>query len=151
MKMINIEIGFIFLSFILLFFFIIVFGYTIPLNELAEKICFTKMNNDSVNFYFWLIIMYVITLLRQLEQKFTSYFTNCILIIVGGLLFYFFSVFAINARHSELTIEKDLVTFKAEEYTWGVIVFRLLQLSVGFIILLSVIKSINKYKFESLI
>jgi hypothetical protein len=139
-----INIGFVHISSCFIFLFLFIFSDVLgfSLKEFAEKITFTKMSNATCILYFLLIIFYIITLIRQSKLKFNSYYPNLILIIIGIILFYFFTIFAKNAISVELTVEKNIITYKTENFTIGVLIFKLLQLFVGVVIILSTVKCI---------
>lgn len=147
-KTFNTELPFLFASLILLFLFLFFYGYVYSLDELSEKMSFTKMPNSTSIFYFWMVIFYIITLIRQFKLKFNDYISNYILIIIGSILFYFFMIFAANARLTELIVEKNMIIYKTKNFTKGVIVFRSLQLLVGVLVIFSTIKCVKKKRME---
>ena len=147
-KSIVLEIRYLLLSFVFLIVFGFFYGYVGSLNELAYRISFIKMSNNGVLFYFWMIIIYGITLLRQFNFKFTSDFQNLILIVIGLLLFYFLYISAHNARIQSLIVTKSVMVYRVKEITSATIIFRFLQLIIGIVIFWTVFKSFKNKQQE---
>ena len=145
-KSITVEIRYLFLPIIFLIIFVFFYGYFGSLNELAYRIFYIEFSNNGILFYFWMIIIFCITLIRQIELKFNSDFPNLILIIIGLLLFYFFYISSLNARSENLIVTKNIMVYESKKITIAAIIFRFLQLIVGIVIFWSVLKSYrNKY------
>lgn len=143
-----VEIRYLLLSFVFLIVFVFFYGYVGSLNELAYRISFIELSNNGVLFYFWMITIYGITLLRQINLKFTSDFSNLILIIIGLFLFYFFYISAHNAHFQRLIVTKNTMIYEVKEITNATIIFRFLQLIIGIVIFWSVLKSFKNKQLE---
>ncbi len=143
-----VEIRYLLLSIAFLIVFIFFYGFVASLNELAYRISYMEMSNNGMLFYFWMIIIFSITLFRQINLKFTSDFPNLILIIIGLLLFYFFYISAHNARSESLIITKNTMVYELKEITMAAIIFRILQLIIGIVIFWSVLKSFKNKQLE---
>ena len=134
------EVYYFILSFILLFVFILFYGWTFSLQELSLKLSNTKMSNNQSLLYFWFIFMFLITLNRQIKLKFRSYYPNLILIILSLILMFYFNIFCHNSRSYQLTINEESMIYKTENFTNPYIIFRILQL---LIIVILIISSLN--------
>jgi hypothetical protein len=143
-----VEIRYLLLSIVFLIVFIFFYGYVGSLHELAYRISYIELSNNGMLFYFWMIIIFGITLFRQIDLKFTGDFPNLILIVIGLLLFYFFYISAHNTRSESLIITKNTMVYEVKEITITAIIFRFLQLIIGIIIFWSVLKSFKKRQLE---
>jgi drug/metabolite transporter (DMT)-like permease len=143
------EIYYFILSFILLFVFILFYGLAFSLQELSLKISFTEMSNTQSLMYFWLIFMFLITLSRQIKLKFRSYYPNLILIILGLILMLYFNIFSQNTRSYQLTIKEGTMIYKTDNFTKGYITFRILQLFILIILILSSLNILRRNKKHS--
>jgi hypothetical protein len=143
------EIYYFILSFILLFVFILFYGLAFSLQELSLKLSYTKMSNNQSLIYFWLIFMFLITLSRQIKLKFRSYYPNLILIILGLILMFYFNIFSHNSRSYQLIIKEDTMIYKTEKFTNGYIAFRILQLFILVILILSSLNVLRSKKHSS--
>jgi hypothetical protein len=140
------EIYYFILSFIVLFLFMLFYGLAFSLQELSLRLSYTKMSNNQSLVYFCLIIMFLITLIRQFKLKFRSYYPNLILIILGIILIIYFSIFSMNTTSYELTIKEDTMVYKTENHTTGYIIFRILQLFIAVILIISTLNIFRKDK-----
>ena len=140
------EIYYFILSFVVLFLFMLFYGLAFSLQELSIKLSYTKMSNNQSLVYFWLIIMFLITLIRQFKLKFKSYYPNLTLIILGIILIIYFNIFTTNTTSYELTINEDTMVYKTENYTTGYIIFRILQLCIAVILLITALNIYRKNK-----
>jgi drug/metabolite transporter (DMT)-like permease len=143
------ELYYFILSFILLFVFILFYGLAFSLQELSLKISFTEMSNTQSLIYFWLIFMFLITLSRQIKLKFRSYYPNLILIILGLILMLYFNIFSQNTRSYQLTIKEGTMIYKTDNFTKGYITFRILQLFILIILILSSLNILRRNKKHS--
>lgn len=134
------EVYYFILSFIFLSVFIFFYGLAFSLQELSLRLSNTKMSNNQSLLYFWLIFMFSITLSRQIKLKFKSYYPNLILIILGLILILYFNIFSHNSRSYQITINEDSMIYKTENFANTYIIFRILQL---FIIVILIISSLN--------
>lgn len=142
------EIYYFIFSFIVLFLFILFYGLAFSLQELSLKLSYTKMSNNQTLVYFWLIFMFLITLIRQFKLKFRSYYPNLILIILGLILIFYFNIFSTNTDSYELTIKEDTMIYKSENFTTGYITFRILQLLILVVLIKS---SLNIFRKKTII
>jgi hypothetical protein len=147
-KSIILEIRYLLLSFVFLIVFVFFYGYVGSINELAYRIFFIELSNNGMLFYFWMIIIFGITLLRQFDLKFSSDFPNLILIIIGLLLFYFFYISAHNARSQSLIITKNTMVYEVKKINRATLIFRFLQLIIGIVIFRSILKSFKNKRIE---
>ncbi len=143
------EIYYFILSFILLFMFILFYGLAFSLQELSLKLSFTEMSNTQSLIYFWLIFMFLITLIRQIKLKFRSYYPNLILIILGLILMLYFNIFSQNTCSYQLTIKEGTMIYKTDNFTKGYITFRILQLFILIILILSSLNILRRNKKHS--
>ena len=133
------------LSFIILFLFVFFYGLAFPLQELAFKLSSTKMSSEYGILYFWLISMFSITLFRQIKLKFRSLILNLILISLGILLIILFNNFIQNTSFRQLTVKSGLIIYERTTLTTGYITFRILQL---FILMLVIVSGYNIFKIR---
>ena len=143
------EIYYFILSLILLFVFILFYGLAFSLQELSLKLSYTEMSNNQSLIYFWLIFMFLITLTRQIKLKFRSYYPNLILIILGLILMFYFNIFSHNSRSYQLIIKEDTMIYKTEKFTNGYIAFRILQLFILVILILSSLNVLRSKKHST--
>ena len=144
-KSLTVEIVYFLLSFIILFLFVFFYGLAFPLQELAFKLSSTKMSSEYGILYFWLISMFSITLFRQIKLKFRSLIPNLILISLGILLIILFNNFIQNTSFRQLTVKSGLIIYERTTLTTGYITFRILQL---FILMLVIVSGYNIFKIR---
>ena len=144
-KSLTVEIVYFLLSFIILFLFVFFYGLAFPLQELAFKLSSTKMSSEYGILYFWLISMFSITLFRQIKLKFRSLILNLILISLGILLIILFNNFIQNTSFRQLTVKSGLIIYERTTLTTGYITFRILQL---FILMLVIVSGYNIFKIR---
>lgn len=144
-KSLTVEIVYFLLSFIILFLFVFFYGLAFPLQELAFKLSSTKMSSEYGILYFWLISMFSITLFRQIKLKFRSLIPNLILISLGILLIILFNNFIQNTSFRQLTVKSGLIIYERTTLTIGYITFRILQL---FILMLVIVSGYNIFKIR---
>lgn len=144
-KSLTVEIVYFLLSFIMLFLFVFFYGLAFPLQELAFKLSSTKMSSEYGILYFWLISMFSITLFRQIKLKFRSLILNLILISLGILLIILFNNFIQNTSFRQLTVKSGLIIYERTTLTTGYITFRILQL---FILMLVIVSGYNIFKIR---
>ena len=144
-KSLTVDIVHFLLSFIILFLFVFFYGLAFPLQELAFKLYSTKMSSEYGILYFWLISMFSITLFRQIKLKFRSLILNLILISLGILLIILFNNFIQNTSFRQLTVKSGLIIYERTTLTTGYITFRILQL---FILMLVIVSGYNIFKIR---
>ena len=144
-KSLTVEIVYFLLSFIILFLFVFFYGLAFPLQELAFKLSSTKMSSEYGILCFWLISMFSITLFRQIKLKFRSLILNLILISLGILLIILFNNFIQNTSFRQLTVKSGLIIYERTTLTTGYITFRILQL---FILMLVIVSGYNIFKIR---
>ena len=144
-KSLSVEIVYFLLSFIILFLFVFFYGLAFPLQELAFKLSSTKMSSEYGILCFWLISMFSITLFRQIKLKFRSLILNLILISLGILLIILFNNFIQNTSFRQLTVKSGLIIYERTTLTTGYITFRILQL---FILMLVIVSGYNIFKIR---
>ena len=66
--------------------------------------------------------------------------------ILGIILIIYFNIFSTNTTSYELTINEDTMVYKTENYTTGYIIFRILQLCILVILLISALNIYRKNK-----
>ncbi len=143
------EIYYFIVSLVILLVFSFFYGFVYSLQELSLKLTYTKMSYWQSFLYFWLVFMYLITLSRQIKLKFNSYYPNLILIVLGLILIFFFYFFSTNTRSFELTVNQNVTTYKTEKFTIGYFVFRILQVIILVILVISGFNIYRKNKIES--
>lgn len=143
------EIYHILTSFLILIFFMFFYGLVASLTDLALFVSKKKMPNKAMIFFFWLVIVFVINLFRQIKLKFEYVVSNQILIGVGVFLIYFFYIFAHNASYVGLTVRKEAVIYETNKFTMAAIMYWILQFIIGAIVVLSVIRLFKFRNIES--
>ena len=89
--------------------------------------------------------MFSITLFRQIKLKFRSLILNLILISLGILLIILFNNFIQNTSFRQLTVKSGLIIYERTTLTTGYITFRILQL---FILMLVIVSGYNIFKIR---
>jgi hypothetical protein len=126
-----------------------IYAFASPYDELVLETTFTEMPVATSIIYFWLFLIFTITLVRQLILKFSKQFTNLILIISGSMLFYLFHIFANNARSKEITIKGNIIKYEVHDYTTGVICYRTFQFVALVVVIISLVKYVKSNKMHS--
>lgn len=142
-KSTNSEIYYILTSFLILIFFIFLYGLVASLTDLALFVSKKKMPNKAMIFFFWLVIVFVINLFRQIKLKFEYVVSNQILIGVGVFLIYFFYIFAHNASYVGLTVRKETIIYETNKFTMEAIIYWILQLITLVIVIFSFLKCVT--------
>ncbi|CAM3956232.1 hypothetical protein FLAN108750_01260 [Flavobacterium antarcticum] len=143
------EIFYIISSFIVLLLFSFFYGIAFPLEQLAFKLSYSKMSGIESILYFWIILMFLITLFRQITLKFRSYFSNLIIIILGIILLILFNNFIQNTSFQKLTVKEGLMIYEKKTLTTSYISFRILQLLILILVFFSSYKMFKKSKVEN--
>lgn len=137
------EIFYLILSLTVLLLFSFFYGLAFSLERLAFKLSYSKMSGIESILYFWIILMFSITLFRQIKLRFRRYFPNFTLIILGIILIILFNNFIPNTSFQQLIIKDGLVNYETETFTVGYITFRILQLLILIVLFFS---SYNMFK-----
>lgn len=137
------EIYYIISSFLILIFMMFFYGLGASLTDLALFISKKKIPHKAMIFFFWLVIVFVINLFRQIKLKFEYLVSNQILIGAGVFLIYFFYIFAHNASYERLIIRKETVIYETNKFTIAAIMYWILQLITLVIVIFSFLKCVT--------
>ncbi|QGK74413.1 hypothetical protein [Flavobacterium sp. SLB02] len=96
--------------------------------------------------FFWLVSLFILTLVRQFKQKFKNLFHNLILLIAGLALTYFFLNFIDIAQNMKNVFEKELPAEKITGLNYEIALFSFLQILVIITVIKAVINSTLKVK-----
>jgi len=96
--------------------------------------------------FFWLISLFILTLVRQFKQKFNNLFHNLILLIAGLALTYFFLNFIYSAQNMKNMFAKEIPAEKNTGLNYEIALFSFLQILVIIIVIKAVINSTLKIK-----
>lgn len=137
------EIYYLISSFVILFVMMFFYGLGASLTDLALFISKKKLPNKAMIFFFWLLILFIINLCRQIKLKFEYLVSNQILIGIGVFLIYFFYIFAHNASQESLMVSKDAIIYRTNKFTMAAIIYWILQIIILVIVLFSFLKCIT--------
>lgn len=143
------EIKYIISSFFIVIIFMFFYGLDASLTDLALFVSKRKMPDKAMIFFFWLLVVFIMNLCRQINLKFERVVSNQILIGVGVFLIYFFYIFAHNARHEEIRITKEAIIYAKNNITRAAVFYWILQFITGAVMLFSIIKLIKIRKIDS--
>ena len=96
--------------------------------------------------FFWLVSLFILTLIRQFKQNFNNLFHNLILLICSLALTYFFLNFISNAQNMKDAFEKELLSEKITGLNYEIALFSFLQILVIITTIKAVINSTLKAK-----
>lgn len=108
-----------------------------------------QMSVGLMLLFFWLITVFIFNLLRQLKLKFNQYFSNLSIIISGLVLEYFLNVFVSTTINMKEILEREKLYEKVKNCDYEIILFRSLQILVGVIIVVAIVKTIKKLRVHS--
>lgn len=143
------EIKYIISSFFIVIIFMFFYGLDASLTDLALFVSKRKMADKAMIFFFWLLVVFIMNLCRQINLKFDHVVSNQILIGVGVFLIYFFYIFAQNSRHEEITVTKEAIIYAKNNITRAAVFYWILQFITGAVMLFSIIKLIEIRKMDS--
>jgi hypothetical protein len=99
--------------------------------------------------FFGFVTLFMVTLIRQVRLKFNSHFSNIVLIACGARIFYLFQKFIKNITTiKSVFIEKGDASM-VQDLDNEIILFRLLQAFVGIVVIISLMRSINKIRNQN--
>lgn len=99
--------------------------------------------------FFWLVSLFILTLVRQIKQKFNNLFHNLILLIAGLALTYFFLNFINSAQNMKNAFEKELPAEKIAGLNYEIALFSFLQILVIITVIKALISTILKVKVHN--
>jgi len=105
-----------------------------------------QMTAGLMLFFFWLVSLFILTLLRQFKQNFNNLFHNLILLIAGLALTYFFLNFISSAQNMKNVFRKELLPEKITGLNYEIALFSFLQILVIITVIKAVITSILTLK-----
>ena len=105
-----------------------------------------QMTAGSMLSFFWLVSLFILTLVRQFKQKFNNLFHNLILLIAGLILTYFFLNFIDSAHNMKNVFEKELPAEKITDLNYEIALFSFFQILVMITMIKVIINSTPKVK-----
>jgi len=106
---------------------------------------YTTMSIKLMFYHFWLLSIFIITLLRQLKLKFNKVIPNLLLTIVCVILIYFFNKHIEISENLKLSFEKDAKDI-ISEVNITIWFFRILQIMFAIVSMICITKLIQNRK-----
>ncbi len=111
----------------------------------------TQMKVERMLIFWTVVSLFTVTLIRQIRLKFRSHFTIIVLILTGIRLLFWFNKFIENIEKLKTYFIKKNEAIKISNLANEIVIFRFLQVFLGIIVIICLVKSTTKIKSQNAI